>query len=136
MAGVWRKGLGVSRVPRIKVHQLAWDFVCWMGAVVVFALLVWIGAKAIHLLPADLQLFTVQVCDVATTPCPDQHNHLQPVIMRPETLTVVFGLPWFLAATMYAHFTYLLLYNRSPKGKIEREWLGRASGWHFIAALA
>ena len=136
VAGVWRKRLGVFRFPRTKVQELGWDFVCWMGAVVVFALLVWIGGKAIQLLPPDLQLFTVQVCDVVTTPCPDQHNHSQPVIIRHETLTVVFGLPWFLAATMYAHFTYLLLYNRSPKGEIEREWLGRASGWHFVSALA
>jgi hypothetical protein len=136
MAGVWRKRLGVSRVPRTKVHELLWDFVCWIGAVVVFALLVWVGAKAIHWLPPDLHLYTVQVCDAATTPCPAEHSHSQPVTIRHETLTVVFGVPWFLAATMYAHFTYLLLYNRSPKGEIEREWLGRASGWHFIAALA
>ena len=103
-----------------KARELLWDFVCWIGAVVILAILVWAGAKAIHQLPPDLHLYTAQVCDAATTPCP------QPVTIRHETLTVVFGVPWFLAATMYAHFTYLLLYNRSPKGEIEREWLGRA----------
>jgi hypothetical protein len=130
IAGVWRKRLGLSLVPRTKARELLWDFVCWLGAVVVFAILVWVGAKAIHWLPRDLNLYTAQVCDAATTPCPES------VTIRHETVTVVFGVPWFLAATMYAHFTYLLLYNRSPKGEIEREWMGRASGWHFIAALA
>jgi hypothetical protein len=117
-------------------HELLFDYVSWIGAVIVFAGLVWAGAKAIHLLPHHLHLYTAQICDVFTTPCPDKHSHAQPINIRHETLTVVFGLPWYLAATVCAHFTYLLLYNRSPKGEIEREWLGRASGWHFIAALA
>jgi hypothetical protein len=34
-----------------------------------------------------------------------------------------------------AHTTYLALRSNSPTGDIAREWLGRASGWHFIAAL-
>jgi hypothetical protein len=136
MASVWRKRLGVLRIPRTKVRELMWDFVSWIGAVIVFAGLVWAGAKAIHSLPNDLHLYTAQICDVVTTPCPDKNSHALPINIRHETLTVVFGLPWYLAATMCAHFTYVLLYNRSPKGEIEREWLGRASGWHFIAALA
>jgi hypothetical protein len=150
IAGTWRKRLGLSMDPRrpataptvapdaaaIPARELMWDFVSWIGAVIVFAGLIWAGAKAIHSLPKDLHLYTAQICDVVTTPCPDEHSHALPINIRHETLTVVFGLPWYLAATMCAHFTYLLLYNRSPKGEIEREWLGRASGWHFIAALA
>ncbi len=54
---------------------------------------------------------------------------------RHDALAVIFGMPWFLLATMLAHTVYLLLNSSSRKGDVQREWLGRASGWHFIAGL-
>ena len=45
-------------------------------------------------------------------------------------------MPWFLLATLLAQTTYLLLRSYSREGEVvAREWLGRASGWHFIIAL-
>jgi hypothetical protein len=67
---------------------------------------------------------------------PDAKRHAQPVRVNKEILLVVFGMPWFLLATLLAQTTYLLLRSYSRDGEVEREWLGRASGWHFIAALA
>jgi hypothetical protein len=135
-AGVWRRRLGVPAVPRGNVLGLLRDLVCWVGGVLVFAVLGWLGSIVIQSLPPQIPLYTHLVCDVAASVCPQDSSHTEPVILRRESLMVVFGMPWFLIATMYAHFTYLLLCNKSSKGEVEREWLGRASGWHFIAALA
>jgi hypothetical protein len=56
--------------------------------------------------------------------------------MDRRTLMIIFGMPAFLLATISAHTVYLLLRSTSRSGDIEREWLGRASGWHFIAGLS
>lgn len=55
---------------------------------------------------------------------------------RHDAVAVIVGMPWFLLATMLAHTIYLLLRSQARKGDVQREWLGRASGWHFIAGLA
>jgi hypothetical protein len=123
VAGLWRKRLGVPVFPKGHPFGLApKDYLCWVGGVLTFAALVWAGASAIHGLPTRIVL-----ADAAGK---------TPIIIMRESLVVVFGMPWFLTATMFAHFIYLLLRSHSRKGEVEREWLGRASGWHFIAALA
>src|SRR6202012_1270860 len=81
-----------------------------------FATLVSIGAYTIQAVPDHIPLYS------------------QVFIVR-GSLVAGFAVPWFLMGTMFAHFTYLLLNSHSDKGEIEREWLGRASGWHFIAIL-
>src|SRR5206468_731914 len=53
-----------------------------------------------------------------------------------EYLIVILGMPWFLLSTMLAHALYLLLNSMSQQGDVEREWLGRASGWHLIAGFS
>ncbi len=123
VAGLWRKRLGVPVFPKGHPFGLARkDYLCWVGGVLMFATLVWAGASAIHALPSRIVLA-------------DAADKTSIIIMR-ESLVVVFGMPWFLMATMFAHFIYLLLRSHSRKGEVEREWLGRASGWHFIMALA
>ena len=135
-AAFWRNWLGVMVVTETDAPGLLGDLACWIGGVLVFAVLVWLGSTVIQSLPARIFLYARQVCDVAATPCPAASRHKIPVMIRQESLEVVLGMPWFLMSTMYAHFAYLLLRNKSVNGEVEREWLGRASGWHFITALA
>jgi Patatin-like phospholipase len=90
------------------------DIWAWAAAVVIFATIVWAGAAFYH-----TDAFAKSSLPSAAA----------------EMLLVVFGIPWFLLATLLAQTTYLLLRSYSPMGDVEREWLGRASGWHFIAAL-
>ena len=86
------------------------DVLAWAAAVVVFASVVWLGA----------QLYT---------------SYGTPRTTAGELVLVIFGIPWFLLATLLAQTTYLMLRSYSRRGDVEREWLGRASGWHFIAGL-
>lgn len=96
------------------------DGVSWLPAVGVFALMIWVGARFISWI-GDPATNLVSFFGVA---------------VQRETLIVIFGMPWFLQSTMLAHTIYLLMNSASRRGEVEREWLGRASGWHFIAGLA
>jgi Patatin-like phospholipase len=86
------------------------DVLAWAAAVVVFASVVWLGAR----------LYA---------------SYGTPQTATGELVLVILGIPWFLLATLLAQTTYLMLRSYSPRGDVEREWLGRASGWHFIAGL-
>jgi len=112
------------------------DFASWIGAVLVFAVAVWAGASFFKNL-GDNITWSDAWCTTSVNACvADPKPHQVPLIVRREALVVIFGMPWFLLATMLAHSIYLLLNSASRKGEVEREWLGRASGWHFIAGLA
>ena len=91
-------------------HPVRDDLVAWAAAVVVFASVVWLGT----------QLYA---------------SYGTPRSVLGELVLVIFGIPWFLLATLLAQTTYLMLRSYSSRGDVEREWLGRASGWHFIAGL-
>ena len=91
-------------------HPVRDDLVAWAAAVVVFASVVWLGT----------QLYA---------------SYGTPRSVPGELVLVIFGIPWFLLATLLAQTTYLMLRSYSSRGDVEREWLGRASGWHFIAEL-
>jgi hypothetical protein len=110
-----RRGDGAARP-----FDIDWktDGVSWIPAVGVFALLIWVGARFIWWIgdPA-----TNLVCFFG-------------IAVQRETLIVIFGMPWFLLSTMLAHTIYLLLNSASRRGEVEREWLGRASGWGAQAA--
>lgn len=80
----------------------------WIAAALAFGSLVWLGVFL-----SDL------FCDVGR-----------------EVWLVIFGVPWLLLSAMLAHTAYLLVASCSPWGDVEREWLGRASGWYLITALA
>ena len=86
------------------------DLLAWAAAVVLFASVVWLGT----------QLYA---------------SYGTPRSVLGELVLVIFGIPWFLLATLLAQTTYLMLRSYSSRGDVEREWLGRASGWHFIAGL-
>jgi hypothetical protein len=88
----------------------------WLVGVAVFAILIWAGARYIGDLNSPVTL-------IGGT-------------LDRRLLAVIFGMPWFLMATMSAHTVYLLLRSGSGTGDVEREWLGRASGWHFIAGFS
>jgi Patatin-like phospholipase len=112
------------------------DFGAWAAAVIVFATLVWFGAQSYARHHSEITLIG-ELCVKDPVACvPDAKRHAQPVRVNKEILLAVFGMPWFLLATLLAQTTYLLLRSYSREGEVEREWLGRASGWHFIAALA
>lgn len=106
---------------RRRAFNFTWSaFFSWSGAILVFALMIFLGARGITSL-GDPITGAVSIGGVA---------------VQREALIVIFGLPWFLLATILGHDIYLLLDSTSPRGDVEREWLGRGSGWHFIIGLA
>jgi hypothetical protein len=109
--------------PRPTWIVLLLDFACWAVGVLVFATVVWLWAKAATSIHPSYTLAST------TTDKPA-------VFLDGNLLVVVFGMPCFLLATLLAHTIYLLLHSSSRIGDVEREWLGRAGGWHFIAMLA
>jgi len=52
-----------------------------------------------------------------------------------KSLLVVVGMPYFLLAVLAGQLVFVLLRSYSPRGDIEREWLGRAAGWYIAVAL-
>jgi hypothetical protein len=119
---------------RYGMHGL--DALGWIGGVLAFALLIWAGAQFVGE-PATPVTLIKGLCVQTTTDCVTA-AHKQPIDLALDrrALVVIFGIPWFLLATMSAHTIYLLLRSASGRGDVEREWLGRASGWHFIAGIA
>ena len=137
IGGAWRFWLGIRVFPDSN-HPFGLsgrDFFCWLGGVLVFAFLVWLGVSAIRSMNPSIVLYG-RICEVASTFPAAALNCTPAITVQRESLVVVFGVPWFLMATMFAHSVYLLLRSHSVKGEVEREWLGRASGWHFIAVIA
>lgn len=116
---------------------MGWNFLAWLAAVAVFAVLVWAGKQFAGDMNAPVTLIKnlcVQDPSAVCTANPPKHA-IQVTLDRP-ILPAIFGMPWFLLATMSAHTVYLLLRSASGNGDVEREWLGRASGWHFIAGFS
>jgi Patatin-like phospholipase len=111
------------------------DFLAWGAGIVVFATVVWLGAWIIHGLPPHIALIG-KICAPASGACAVGAAGRPPTTVSSHALVVIFGVPGFLLATLLAHTIYLLLRSGSREGEVEREWLGRASGWHFIAAIA
>lgn len=126
---------------RAKPGKLYPEFWSWMAAVIVFGTVVWVGGQIYAGLtpPAensvvvykDWCLITGTVCAADAKPLMAKHS----ILVNKEVLLVIFGMPWFLVATLLTHTTYLMLRSYSIVGDVEREWLGRASGWHLIAGL-
>jgi hypothetical protein len=108
----------------------------WLAGVLVFATLIWAGAQLVGKLD-DPVTFIKGLCVKSVTDCvPAAREHPIDVTFDRRLLAVIFGMPWFLLATISAHTVYLLLRSGSGTGDVEREWLGRASGWHFIAGFS
>jgi hypothetical protein len=100
------------------------DFFAWIGGVLAFATLVWLGARYINSRGETITLLP-ELCVSAVNSCvADAQMHPVPIAVRKETLGVIVGMPWFLLATILAHSMYLLLNSTSRKGEVEREWLG------------
>jgi hypothetical protein len=115
---------------------IAANGLAWLAGVTTFALLVWIGFKLAGS-PGERVTLIHGYCVKGVTDCvTDAKPHPINLTMDRRTLMIIFGMPAFLLATISAHTVYLLLRSASRSGDIEREWLGRASGWHFIAGLS
>ncbi|HTW51567.1 MAG TPA: patatin-like phospholipase family protein [Stellaceae bacterium] len=110
--------LGIGRARAFNIHLS--DFLSWIIAVLVFAAMICGGAFVINAMGAPI---TGGVS-------------IGGVTVQREALIAIFGVPWFLLTTILAHDIYLLLDSTSPYGDVEREWLARGSGWHFIVGLA
>lgn len=104
-----------ERWCRKRICWLLWAVPSWAAAALVFASAIWLGVYLANLLEPVL-LLGKSLC------------------VNKEVLLVILGVPWVLLSAMLAHTTYLLFASGSPWGDVEREWLGRASGWYFIAA--
>jgi Patatin-like phospholipase len=125
---------GEPVTPRYRM--LLSDFFAWIVGVLVFATLIWIGTR--FLADAGGPVTVIKnLCVKDGAPCvANPPVRAIDVTFDRRELAAIFGMPWFLLATMSAHTAYLLLRSSSDKGDVEREWLGRASGWHFIAGLS
>ncbi len=110
-----------------------WDFLAWLGGVAVFAAVIWAGTKLLSA-AGDGVTPVHDICAMDANLCVSKIPP-EAITINRNTLAVIFGVPWFLLATILAHDVYLLLRSMSIKGDVEREWLGRGSGWHFIAGL-
>jgi hypothetical protein len=111
------------------------DFICWLAGVSIFALLLWTGIR----LAADILAPNTHTPDQLIDSCHSQILFELTGASLADSrgaLPVVLGVAWFLFATVTAHSIYLLLRSSSRRADVEREWLGRASGWHFIAGMA
>jgi hypothetical protein len=122
-------------VPVPDARSMFWNGMAWIAGVAVFATLVWAG---VHYVGDVGEPVTVLkgLCVQSQTSCTTAPKVRWDVTIDRHLLVVIFGMPWFLLATMSAHTVYLLLRSASGRGDVEREWLGRASGWHLIAGLA
>ncbi|HEU0217785.1 MAG TPA: hypothetical protein VFQ90_14100, partial [Stellaceae bacterium] len=124
-----RQAQGASSLFAFK----SWDAIAWLGGAAAFATMVWLGVTIFAWVGEG---FTPvhDICLTVTNACVSKPRSESITINR-YAVAVIFGIPWFLLATILAHSGYLLLRSMSFRGDVEREWLGRASGWHFIAAL-
>ena len=125
-----------QRTARQRFTMRLSDGAAWLGGVLVFAVLIWAGAQYVGNLKTPVTVIS-GLCVTDVTNCvADTKKHPIPVQFDRRLVVAIFGMPWFLLATMSAHTAYLLLRSSSDRGDVEREWLGRASGWHFIAGFS
>jgi hypothetical protein len=133
--GTDREAAQITRWWHSDLFRAGLNGAAWLAGVLVFATLIWAGAQLI----GDGQQTVTLIKDLCITDVrncvADAHKHSVDVNIDRRLLVVIFGMPWFLLATISAHSVYLLLRSGSGTGDVEREWLGRASGWHFIAGF-
>jgi hypothetical protein len=84
------------------------DVLSWGAAILVFTAVVWSGTR-------------LYIGDSAFAGAP---GDIKIPSLAAEIILAVFGIPCFLLATVLGHTTYLMLRSYSPKGDVEREWLG------------
>jgi hypothetical protein len=110
------------------VSNTARDIGAWGVAGAVTGFLIWLGAWLYREIQSPLCFggFFIEWGERGCTG----------VTIDREVLLVVFGMPWVLLAMRFGQSVYILLRSYSPASDFEREWLGRAAGWHLIAGLA
>lgn len=111
------------------------EYVAWAAGVLFFAVIVWFAASRPYLVGEAIK-FSVNICTKSGGCASDSAPVVLSFAFNSSLPLVVLGMPVFLLATITAHSVYLLLRSNSITGDVEREWLGRASGWHFIVALS
>lgn len=131
----WKAATGTTSSAVIK------DTAAWIIAGASFGILLWLGfhlhfglehhAQAFRAHLAAVCVKQAKVCSIAPVP---RFNADLAVDLR--SVLVILGPPWVLLAIGLSHAVYLMLRSWSGTGDFEREWLGRASGWHLIVALA
>src|SRR5438874_9994587 len=105
--GSWR-----SRPPANdeRRQHLVKDGLAWAVAVAVFATAVWLGVQLYIGIKTDTVSLYDALCVVQSTPClagAKPQMALLSIRVNKEVLLVIFGMPWFLLATLLAHTTYL-----------------------------
>jgi hypothetical protein len=108
-------------------YNIVKDVLSWAVAGFVCGILVWLGGWLYGRTRNPLWFGEV---------CPDGAGECTQLTLDQQLLLVVFGMPWVLVAMRFGQMFYIMLRSYSPAGDFEREWLGRAGGWHLIAALA
>ena len=118
---------------REPIGNIVKDVLAWTVAGVVCGVLVWLGAYLYRQTGSHpvLGIFCAEWVEGCK-----RLKYNYPVFLSREVFLVVFGMPWLLVAMRLGQVFYIMLRSYSPAGDFEREWLGRAGGWHLIAALA
>jgi hypothetical protein len=108
------------------------DGAAWIVSGIVAGEIIWLGTSAyVHSIPDEISL-TVWQC---SGDCSSSNASAVPITLDAKSLLVVLGTPYFLVAVIVGQLAFVMLRSYSPRGDIEREWLGRAAGWYVVVAL-
>ncbi|HEX3860215.1 MAG TPA: patatin-like phospholipase family protein [Stellaceae bacterium] len=124
---------GRGRHPPV---QWLHDAAAWLLAGLVAGKVLWFGAVGYVSLPDMLALVPAH-CTLDQAACAAGGNvpMSKPIMLDAKSLLVVVGMPYFLLSIMAGQLLFTLFRSYSPRGDIEREWLGRATGWYIVVAL-
>jgi len=113
------------------------DGAAWLFSGLIAGKVLWFGATGYVALP-DLMTVVPAHCiaDQAACAAGEAGTMTEAIKLDAKSLLVIVGMPYFLVAVMAGQLLFVLLRSYSPRGDIEREWLGRAAGWYIAVALA
>lgn len=129
--------IGTALVARFTKRALRWrvrDLIGWVVAAIVTGTLLWLGVFLFALLGPDPMVVYPLSCATDKADCIRLATE-DVLVLEPQIVLVVLGMPWFLVSMLLGQMTYVLVNSYSREGDFEREWLGRAGGWYVIAAL-
>ncbi len=111
------------------------DGAAWLFSGLVAGKVLWWGAVGYIAIP-DLMTLIPAHCTLDQAACAAGGPAVaaamsKPVMLDAKSLLVVLGMPYFLVAVMVGQLLFVLFRSYSPRGDIEREWLGRAAGWYI-----
>jgi len=144
--GLYALGFGLARWtyrPAREEHRhvpVQWgrDLAAWLLAGLIAGKVLWFGAAGYVELP-DLMTLVPAHCTLDAAACKAAGAAApisDAITLDAKSLLVIVGMPYFLLAVMVGQLVFVLFRSYSPRGDIEREWLGRAAGWYIAVGLS